>query len=95
MTTEVVMLPTLLRPTSIKGWSILTLVQEAMMCQDGAWLAGGCEGNTWMLPSGDETIYRVVIQTQMCVVEDDRSIPTNSVLLALDLGFLVTVRVRQ
>ena len=48
-----------------------------------------------MLPREDEIIYRVVIQTQMCVVEDDRSIPTNSVLLALDLGFLVTLRVRQ
>ena len=79
MTTEVVMLPTLLRPTSIKDWSILTLVQEAMMCQDGAWLAGGCEGNTWMLPRGDETICGVVIQTHSCVLKDEDFTHANSV----------------
>ena len=65
------------------------------MCQNGAWLAGGCEGNTWMLPRGDETICGVVIQTHSCVLKDEDFTHANSVLLALDLGFLVTLRVRQ
>ena len=90
-----VVFPLLLRPASIKGWSILTLVQEAMMCQDGAWLAGGCEGNTWMLPRGDESICGIVIQTHSCVLKDEDFTHANSVLLALDLGLVFTFRVKQ